>query len=71
MVCPYCNAENRDGAMFCTHCGRELSEAAQEAPAPPQYEPTEPAQQPYEQPPPAQQPALQKALQAPHMFIAM
>jgi len=56
MICPYCNAENRDGAMFCTHCGREMTGAAQDVPAqqPPAQQP--PIQQPYPQQPYPQQP---------------
>src|SRR5262245_43726072 len=24
MICPYCNATNRDGVRFCNNCGKEL-----------------------------------------------
>ena len=34
MICPKCNAENRDGAKFCNECGTRLSDSEHEQDAP-------------------------------------
>jgi len=60
MICPYCTAENREGAKFCSHCGRELPDAVQQAPVQQPYEQQMPAQQPHAQQVPAQQPYAQQ-----------
>lgn len=61
MICPYCTAENRDGAKFCSHCGRELTDAAQQAPVQQPYEQQVPVQQPYAQQMPGGQPDAQQS----------
>lgn len=33
MICPHCNAENREGAKFCDECGTRLTPATVELPA--------------------------------------
>lgn len=33
MICPHCNAENREGAKFCDECGARLTPATVELPA--------------------------------------
>ena len=33
MICPHCNAENREGAKFCDECGTRLTPASVELPA--------------------------------------
>lgn len=33
MICPHCNAENREGAKFCDECGMRLTPATVELPA--------------------------------------
>jgi hypothetical protein len=36
MRCPYCGVVNKEGAAFCTHCGRDLTRPVQrQAPVPP------------------------------------
>ena len=32
MKCPFCNAENPEGAVFCKHCGKHLSEVYTQCP---------------------------------------
>lgn len=47
MICPHCNAENREGAKFCDECGTRLTPVAVELPAiEPEPSPEEEAEEP-------------------------